>query len=92
MIDPGTAMLIATAFATAAKGGGEAMANRAQQKAAKRRAKETKRETRAGLLQDTLQRGAELEGQRLQGRKNLGKSKVKGHLDTAEVVRGALNI
>ncbi len=92
MINPGTAMIIAQAVAAAAKGGGEALSNRAQRKMAKRRSKETKRETHAGLLHDVLQRGSELEGQRLEGRKSLGKAKIKNHFDTAEIVRGALKI
>lgn len=92
MVDPGTAMLIATAVATAAKGAGDYLGNKNQEKQAKRRAKETKRETHAGLLQDALQRGAELEAHRLASSQKLGKRKAQNLNDTASVVRGALNI
>ena len=92
MIDPGTAMLIATAVATAAKGAGDAMSSSNAAKAAKRRAKETKRETQAGLLQDTLQRSAELQAHGLQSRNKMGKRRAQSLMDTAETVRGALKI
>lgn len=92
VVDPGTAMLISSAISAAAQGGGSMLANQAQKRAQKKVAKESRRETRAGMLQDTLQRGAELEGQRLEGRKRLAKSKVKSHMETADIVRGALDI
>jgi hypothetical protein len=92
MVDPGTAMLIATAVATAAKAGGDAMSNSNAAKAAKRRAKETKRETQAGLFQDALQRSAELEAHRLQSRGKMGKRKAQSLQDTSDLVRGAFSI
>lgn len=85
-------MLISAAIQAAAKGGSAALASKAEKKMQKRKSRESERETHAGLLQDTLQRGAELEGQKLQGRKNLGKAKIKNHFDTADIVRGALNL
>jgi hypothetical protein len=91
-MDPGTAMLIATAVATAAKAGGDALSNSNANKAAKRRAKEAKRETQAGVLQDTLSRSAELSAHGLQGRNKMGKRKAQSINDTAEMVRGALKI
>jgi len=92
MVDPGTAMLIATAVATAAKAGGDYLGGQSQEKAAKRRAKETKRETYANAVQDALQRSAELEGHRMSSRNKLGKSRSQSHLDTSSLIRGALNI
>lgn len=92
MIDPGTAMLIATAVATAAKGAGDYMSGQSAKKAAKRRSKEIERETNAGLYNDALQRSAELESHRLKGRSHLGKRKSQSLQDTADLVRGAFNI
>ncbi len=91
-MDPGTAMLIATAVATAAKGGGDAMSNRNAAKAAKMRAKETRRETQAGLYNDALQRSAELAEQRLSGTRKLSKRKTHSLQETADLLRGALSI
>lgn len=91
-MDPGTAMLIATAISTAVKAGGDAMSNSNAAKAAKRRAKETKRETQGGLLQDQLQRSAELQAHGLQSRGKMGKRRAQSMNDTAEMVRGALRI
>ena len=45
VLEPGTAALIATAVATAAKGAGDYMSSEKSRKAGKLRAKETKRET-----------------------------------------------
>lgn len=92
MVDPGTAMLIATAVATAAKGAGDIMGNKAQQKAAKRRAKEAKRETQASLMDEALNRDAELESHKYSSRNKMGKSKARNSQETADLVRGALNI
>lgn len=92
MVDPGTAMLIATAVATAAKAGGDAISNSKANKASKMRSKETKRETQAGLFQDALQRSAELEAHRLQSRNKMGKRKAQSLQDTSDLVRGAFNI
>ncbi len=91
-MDPGTAMLIATAVATAAQAGGSALSANNSAKAASRRAKETKRETHAGLFEDALQRSGELEGHRLQTRNKLGKRKSQASQDTADIVRGAFKI
>ncbi len=91
-MDPGTAMLIATAVSTAAKAGGDAMSNSSAAKAAKLRTKETKRETHAGVFQDALQRSAELEAHRLQSRGKMGKRRAQSLQDTSDLVRGAFNI
>ena len=92
VIDPGTAMLIATAVATAAKGGADYLGARKEKKAGARRAKETERETRAGLYQDALQRSAELEAQRLGSSRRIGKRQSQSMQDTADLLRGAFNI
>jgi len=91
-MDPGTAILVASAIASAANIGGQAMSSKKQEKAAKYRAKEMERETKAGLFQDALQRSAELEAHRLTGRSKLGKRKSQSFQDTADLVRGAFNI
>lgn len=92
MVDPGTAMLIATAVATAAKAGGDYLSGQNAEKAAKRRAKETKRETLGGLFDEALNRSAKLEAHRLEGRKKLGKRRTQSLQDTADLVRGAFNV
>lgn len=92
MVDPGTAMLIATAVATAAKGAGDYMSGKNSTKAAKLRAKETRRETQAGLFNDALQRSAELQEQRLAGTRKLGKRKANSMQETADLLRGAFNV
>ena len=92
MVDPGTAMLIATAVATAAKGAGDFLGGNNAKKAAKRRAKETQRETEAGLYNEALQRSAELEEQRLRGRNKLGKRRANSLQETSDLLRGAFNV
>jgi len=91
-MDPGTAMLIATAVGLAAQGAGGMLGGQNAEKAAKLRAKETKRETYAGLFQDALQRSAELEAQRLANSRNLGKRSASSLQETSDLVRGAFNI
>lgn len=91
-MDPATAMLVATAVATAAKGASDYFGGQNEKKAGKRRAKETKRETHANMLHDALQRSAELEAHRLASRQKLGKARASKSNETAELVRGALSI
>lgn len=85
MVDPATAMLIATAISTAAEGIGKRAAS-------KRKGKETKRDTYAGLLEDALKRSTELEGHRLSSRAKLGKRSALNAQNTSDLVRGALSI
>lgn len=92
MVDPGTAMLIATAVATAAKGAGDFFSGKKSEKAAKRRSKETRRETETGLVDSALQRSAELQAHKLASRQKLGKRKSQSMQETSDLVRGALNI
>ena len=91
-MDPATAMLIATAVATAAKGAGDYMSGQSSSKSAKRRSKEMRRETEAGMLQDALQRSAELSAHGIQTRSKLGKRKVQSNQETADLIRGAFRI
>lgn len=91
-MDPATAMLVAAAVAAAAKGAGDFFGNKSQEKQAKRRAKEAKRETHASLMDEAMNRSTELEGHRLSSRNKLGKSRTKASQNTADLVRGALNI
>ena len=91
-MNPGVVMLIASAISAAAGGAQSANASANEKKAAKLRAKEMQRETMGGLLSDTSQRGAELEAQRLQGRKKLGQRKTQSHVEGSDLVRRALNI
>lgn len=91
-MEPGTAMLIASAISAAAKGASEAGAASNDKKAAKRRAKELKRETYGGLVSDVSQRGAELEAQRLQGNRKLGQRRTQSLTDTTDLIRRAFSI
>ena len=91
-MEPMTLALIATAVASAAKAGGEYYSGAKQKKAAKNRAHETKRETLASLLQDSLKGSSEMEMQRLNRQARLGKRKSQSMQDTSDLVRGAFNI
>ena len=91
-MDPGTAMLIAAAVAASAKVGGEYFAGRNAGQGARLRAKETKRETLANLMNESMQGNAEMQANRLQGRAKLGKRKAQSFQDTSDIVRGAFNI
>jgi len=92
MIDPGTAMLIASAVSAAAAGAGQAISGSKAKKAAKLRSKEMKRETHAGLVNEALQRAAELETHKLSSRGKLAKRSTQSMQNTADLVRGAFNI
>ena len=92
VVDPGTAILIATAVQAAAKGAGDFMSNTAEKKRQKRRSKELERETNAELANESKNRSAEMEVHRLAGRQKLGKRKSASHHETSDLIRGALNI
>jgi hypothetical protein len=91
-MDPGTAMLISAAVAASAKAGGDAMSSSNAKKSLKRRSKETKRETYAGLFNDALQGSSELEAHGLQSRAKLGKRRAQALQDSSDLVRGAFKI
>jgi len=92
MIDPVTQMLIATAISTAAKAGGDYLSGQGEARQSKRRAKEMRRETQGGFLQDQLNRGADLEAHRLNSRKRMGQRGAQNMQNTADLVREAFNI
>ncbi len=92
MIDPVSGMIIASAISAAAQGVGSASANASAKRSAARKAKEAKRETYANLFSDSMQRNAELEGQRMQSGAKLGKRKSQGMTDTAAMLREAFSI
>lgn len=91
-MDPGTAMLIASAVAAAAKGTGDVLSSQTAKKSAKLRAKETKRETQASLLNDAAQRSAELAEHGLNSRRKLGKRRATSMQETTDLIRGAFNV
>ncbi len=91
-MDPATATILAATIAAAAQGGSTAFGMSKEKKAAKRKSKEMKRETRASLLSDALQRNAELEGHRLSSRAKMGKASTRNLLETANTLREAFNI
>ena len=92
MVAPAVIALMAAAVAAGAKYAGDAASARQQAKAAKKRAKETKRETYAGLLNEAAQRNAELQAQELHGRKKLGVRGGQSLQETSDLVRGALRL
>ena len=92
VVSPATAMLIATAVSAAAKGASDYFGNKKEKKANKRRAKETERETKANLVQDALQRSAELKGHKLSSHRKLAKGRAASSQETSDLIRGALKI
>ena len=76
-MDPGTAMLIATAVGVGAQGAGQFFSSGNAKKAGKMRAKELKRETLSSLLNDALQGEAELSAHGLASRSRTGKRKAQ---------------
>ena len=92
MLDPGTIALITAAVEMAAKTAGGAVSASSAKKLSKKRQKEFRRETEAGLLKGDIARKAELETHRLTKGSGEAKRKVKSFSDTSDLVRGALNI
>ena len=92
MVLPATAILIAAAVNAAAKAGKGAMAASNEKKKGKLKAKETKRETFGNLYKDAMARSADLEAHRLAMGNKRSKNRSRTSQDTAELVRGALNI
>ena len=91
-IDPGTAMLIAAAVNAAASAGSAAISGKKKKKADELRSREMRRETEAGILNESLQREAEKEADRLQKKKRMGSRQAETLQGTANLIRGALNI
>ena len=92
VVDPGTAMLIASAIQAAAQGGGQYLSSQGATKAGKLRSKEMKRETYANLLNEERNRGAELQAHRMSSRGRTAKRRAQSMQDTSDLVRGALSI
>ena len=78
--------------ATGAKLASDAYARSREKKAGKLRAKETKRETFANLLNEAHNRSAENELNHLSRKKKASKRKAQLSQDSIETVRGAFNI
>jgi len=91
-MDPATGMIIAASIAAAAQGGMGALQGAQAKKLGKMKAKEMKRETYGTLLNDALQRNAEIEGQRLQSGMKLGKRRSQSLIDSASLLREAFGI
>ena len=91
-MDPGTATIIAAAIAATAKGTSDYLTGAKEKKSAKRRAKETKRETYSGMLQDAMDRNAELSAHGLKSSGKLSKAKTQSAQDSSDLVRRAFNI
>lgn len=68
-----------------------ALSTHQESKKSKLRSKELKRETRADLLNDSMNRRAELQEHNLSSRAKMGKRRTSSMQNTADLVRGALN-
>lgn len=91
-MDPATATILASVIASSASAGGSVLGGMSAKRAAQRKAKEQDRATRAMMLNDSLQRQAELEGERYGSRSRLGKRRAQSLMDTAASMREAFNI
>jgi hypothetical protein len=92
VIDPATAMLIATAINTGAQAIGGALSSNKAKKAGKLRSKELKRETFGNLLNDAMQRGSEIQESRMKSGTRIGQRKAQNLNDTATLMRGAFGL
>lgn len=97
------AIIAATALAEGSRHFGQHFANQRDEKQSKkvkkankkfesRRAKESKRETQAGLIEDAMKRSADSTNAQIEGQNKLTKRKVRSRQETADLVREALNI
>lgn len=91
-IDPGTAILVAAAIATAMQGGMAGYGSAQQAKLGRRRAAEADKSREAQMLQSQLDRGAEEDIFNLGQRQKMGKRGRQSLQDTAANFRGGLNI
>jgi len=92
MVEPATAILIASAIAAAAGGAGQYASSSSAKKAGKLRAKEMERETYANLLNESQNRDAEMQAHRMSSRNRLGRRRAQSMQDTSDLIRGALSI
>ena len=79
-------------IAAAANLSGSYLGGKLAEKSGKLRSKESNRETKAALIQDALQRSAEMQNHRLSTRNKLGKRRSQSLQDTSDLLRGAFNI
>ena len=87
-LDPFTIATGLTGLASLISG---ALGAHQKSKQSKLRSKEMKRETRADLLNDSMNRRAELQEHNLSNRAKMGKRRTASMQSTADLVRGALN-
>lgn len=85
-----TAAVIAAMAAMTA--GSKMYEARTAKKNAARKAHETKRETKAGMLDEALERSAEREANQLSSKKKLGQARSNSSMNTADIVRGAFKV
>ena len=88
-MDPATATILATVISQAANAGGSMMGGASSKRSAQKRAKEMDRATKGNMLNEILQRGSELEGERYSSRSRLGKRRAQSLMDTAATMREA---
>ena len=89
-LDPITgSVIVLTALA---KGAQDYFHHKSEKKRGERRAKETKRETHANLLQDQIHRRAEAVAHGEENRKKTAKRRADTMQETADLVRNAVNI
>lgn len=86
------AVIAALVANAAAQGASSYFGSQQQARNAKRRSKEMKRETYASLLNDALQRNAELEGHRLSTRSKQSKARSNASATSSAQLREAFNI
>jgi len=92
MVAPMVLAALAAAVSAAAQGGTSYFGKKQQERNTKRKTKEMKRETYASLLNDAMQRNAELEGHRLSSRAKLGKASSNNSANSSSLLREAFNI
>src|ERR1035438_9922001 len=96
VVDPITAAVVVSAIA----GGAQAIGNRMgkskaiakERSEAKLRTKESRRETKSGLLNDAYERKSDLNQHHRGEKKRISEKKTRGMHETADLVRKALNL
>lgn len=91
-MDPGTAAIVASTLSALAGGAVSGLGSAQKKKAAKFRSREMKRETYADLLNEALQRNAELHTHEASQRMRKGKASTENMMNTASILREAFNI
>lgn len=91
-MDPATIAIISSALAAAAEGAGAYYGQKNIAEAAKRRGRETERETQAGLFNEAYNRSSDLQAHNMNSRNRLNRRRAQSMQDTADLVRGAFGI